>query len=165
MNDLTGEQIAWLAGVYEGEGSCSIRGRSVRIEIVMTDRDIITRINELCKGGTVRGPITRDPSHKPTYHWGIGGINAVKFLEAVMPWLGKRRRARAASALEAWNSPGRQTRVGDTLCTYGHELTPENSYETYGGRGRGCKVCRKETNKRYRESHRDEIRARRSTTR
>lgn len=33
MNEMTAAEVAWLAGIYEGEGSCAITsGRAIRVD-------------------------------------------------------------------------------------------------------------------------------------
>lgn len=63
--------IAWIAGLYEGEGSAS-RGT---ITITQKEREILDRVQELV-GGRVSGPHYRvKPSGEPTYQhkwWATG---------------------------------------------------------------------------------------------
>jgi len=40
-------EIAWLAGLIEGEGNISINGRSLTLRIKMGDRDVVNRAANL----------------------------------------------------------------------------------------------------------------------
>lgn len=152
-------RTAWLAGIYEGEGCVGVRGRSIRVEVVMTDHDVIRRVHEWAECGSLRGPIVRG-TYKPTMHWSIGRHECVLFLERILPLLGERRGKDAESAIAAWKAPGKAIRQGDTHCIYGHPLTDENTYQTYGGSGRACRECRSEATRKYREANREAIRQR-----
>lgn len=44
--------IAWLAGLLEGEGAFGMSDRSLCVKILMTDRDIIERAAALLRGHT-----------------------------------------------------------------------------------------------------------------
>src|SRR5262249_13358763 len=41
--------IAWLAGLFEGEGTVAVNGRSLTVRIGMTDRDVIVRAAEIMR--------------------------------------------------------------------------------------------------------------------
>lgn len=157
MRTPTNAETAWLAGIYEGEGSCAIRGSSPRLDITMTDEDVIRKYHDLIGIGNVRvRPIRGD--YKQCYTWGVGGHDAVLVLQLLLPWLGQRRTQRANEAINAWSDLRTTTRKGDTHCLHGHELTPDNVYSPYkNGNSRGCRTCRKETTKRYREKRRAEL--------
>ena len=87
MNELTPAEVAWLAGIYEGEGSCSITsGRAIRVEIVMTDKDVVERIQLLTGLGSVASLAPRGENHKTAYRWSVGSVKAVDFLTAILPY-------------------------------------------------------------------------------
>lgn len=152
---LTDGEIGWLAGIYEGEGYCGLKGHtSFAVSITMTDLDVVDRIHKVSGVGTVRGPYDR--GNKPYKIWQVGGPDGVAFLEAVLPWLGERRASRAMEAITRWRSYKAQTRPGDTHCTHGHEFTADNTLSAYGGRGRKCRTCQRAAQARYREKRRRE---------
>lgn len=128
--------VAWLAGLFEGEGCFEIgRNGLVRLTIAMTDRDVIERIDALVpsNGISVR------PSHTPVkgnggkprdiYAWRVSGPEKVTaVINAILPYLGKRRTARAREVLESIASrPERNNQRNKDRCRAGHLLTPENS--------------------------------------
>jgi len=53
---MTSEQVAWLDGILEGEGSFIVKGhRAVTVQVVMTDRDIIDRLVQVTGVGRING--------------------------------------------------------------------------------------------------------------
>lgn len=54
---------------------------------------------------------------------------------------------------------GRNKELNKTHCKYGHRFDRENTAITPKG-SRGCRACRREHNRKYREAHREEINAR-----
>lgn len=103
MLDLTEPQIAWIAGLLEGEGSFGIDRRSAKryenskappspfIKIAMVDEDVIARISTLLDKPyylpsrlTVRG--------KQVYQLHIGEKKKVLWvLQRIRPYMGIRR--------------------------------------------------------------------------
>lgn len=148
MNALTDVETAWLAGIYEGEGSCGIRGSSIRVEIVMTDEDVMTRIHELTGIGSLRPVARRNSEYKQAFRWACGSQAAYDFLALILPWLGQRRTERVNEAFDAFWNNRKQRRSFDMHCIHGHELTEENVY--MNGTVRACRSCRRAASKRHR---------------
>lgn len=106
---MTSADIAWAAGLFEGEGSICIFEQKhhvlpfLRLAIVMTDRDVLERFCGIVECGRVTGPHrhgNRPAHHKPIFSWGIGNRPDVeRILLAFYPWLGERRLAKAHEAL------------------------------------------------------------------
>lgn len=95
-----GEEIAWAAGVFEGEGCFSVSKRSLTVQVNMTDQDIVERFGSIMGFGKVRTKTTSNPKHKPQWIW-IAQTRA-EFTQALTlfePWLGERRLARARGIL------------------------------------------------------------------
>ena len=149
MNELKESDVAWLAGIYEGEGTCTItKGRAIRVEVVMTDEDVVKRVYDLTGCGTVRTLPQRREDYKPAYRWSIGSVDAVNFLTVVLPWLGQRRAQRANEAIENWNTNKRQSTTGDVSCVNGHRYDDAGNRRTKYGT---CHLCNLEASRRYRE--------------
>jgi hypothetical protein len=87
--------LAWAAGLYEGEGSCSlIHGGRRRLYpqlcLASTDRDVVYRFHSVVGFGGVVGPYVR-VGRKPFWHWRGHGWEAVRlFLTQFGPYLAKR---------------------------------------------------------------------------
>jgi hypothetical protein len=98
--------IAWAAGLFEGEGTILLatKTRTAHLCVAMTDHDVLERLTELL-GGRLRGPYTRkgNPHWKPQWRWNLHGIEQVQeVLRMFYPYLGARRRARAAEAIASY---------------------------------------------------------------
>lgn len=95
-------QIAWLAGLTEGEATFGIdRGRP-KIRVRMTDHDVVQRVAELCGTNKVH---TVDYFHRRfgsqvQYEWTCRGRNAIEVMRAILPYMGERRAARINEILE-----------------------------------------------------------------
>ena len=105
MNSV--RDIAWLAGILEGEGSFHSymhqkRWLTARISINMTDRDVIARIAKIIKCTSFRGPYKND-SHlgkKPLWALAVSGRRAIKWMERLYPHMGQRRRSQISKVLK-----------------------------------------------------------------
>lgn len=93
-NDL---DIAWLAGLFEGEGTfCIGRGFAQGIVIQMTDLDILQRIQDRFGGRVGQSYDRQDkPNWKTCYRWQASVIETDIILPLILPYLGARRCERA----------------------------------------------------------------------
>jgi hypothetical protein len=97
------DELAWLAGLFEGEGSVIHRGYSRSkqrgVVIAMTDKDVIERAALITQVGSVtRMPDTR--SGKPMWRWTLSRwCDLEPLLREMLPWLGIRRRAKVEALL------------------------------------------------------------------
>lgn len=119
---VTNLDIAWMAGLLEGEGCFYLmkaqpitrrrpfaQDRSImtcplpKISLRMTDRDVVERACRLIGVGvvTVSGQTS---SRKTVYHCGVTGAHAAGWMMTLYPWLGARRRDRIRRALAAWRT-------------------------------------------------------------
>ena len=97
----TPEQIAWAAGVFEGEGCIIARANtSGELIIGMTDRDVLERFHEIVGVGTITTEL-RKPPHSTCYRWSVSNArDCTMVLEALLPWFCERRTAVATALLE-----------------------------------------------------------------
>lgn len=101
------DDIAWAAGLFEGEGCITYTQRAPVIAVRMTDKDVLERFASVM-GSKITGPYaSQSKGGKPTYNWHVGGIRPVQdALRRLWPYLGERRRARAALVIaEYYESP------------------------------------------------------------
>lgn len=91
---------AWLAGVLEGEGSFLVYwaksrsgGRSPypRVQINMTDRDVVARVALLMGGNSVQVHRVGDERLKRAWSTKVTGKRALEVMRTVRPWMGDRR--------------------------------------------------------------------------
>lgn len=140
-------EIAWLAGILEGEGSfmawIRTRGdRGVRIQMGSTDKDILDRIADMVSIGTVRlVPAQHNKfGTKPLWIWALTSKTDVRILaQRLLPWLGERRRKQAEAIIES--TEGLLVRPGG-VCSKGHLIEGENRLQN--GRSAICRTCANE---------------------
>lgn len=138
---MTPEQIAWVAGIVEGEGCFTMRRWSAVLSVIMTDFDVVRRLRHVTKLGRLYGPYPRkEKNYKPSLRWSVG--NRVELREVtrlLLPWLGARRAAAARQVLAfIQEHPPRAER---THCKNGHAYTKENVCIRVRN-GRQVRVCR-----------------------
>lgn len=102
------EQLAWAAGLFEGEGCISVprsvhtSAPYVQLQVISTDLDVLERFAGIVKAGNVRLQVEQKGNHKAQYRWTMARRNEVaRILREFRPWLGERRGARCDEAL-AW---------------------------------------------------------------
>lgn len=111
----TEAEIAWAAGLFEGEGCVSVQRPKhapnvvqVRLQVTSTDRDVLEKFADAIGCGRLYGPYDRDPSRKPVGYWFASSRADVdRAAEAMRPWLCSRRIAALDAALEARSEPRR----------------------------------------------------------
>jgi hypothetical protein len=100
---MTEVEAAWLAGLFDGEGSivCS-RGsdirRSIRITVTNTRFELLEHLREVVGTGAIIVQPRREAHHSPTWYWLCHSDNARELLRQMQPWLIVKRE-RAAEAL------------------------------------------------------------------
>lgn len=95
--------IAWVAGIIEGEGWIGLRGsqRQCHINVSMTDEDIIRRLHETTGEGHVGFTPMRGNMTKPQWLWRVSDKRGVaRVLCAIAPLLGVRRREQVAKVAD-----------------------------------------------------------------
>ncbi len=160
---MKNDDVAWFAGLFEGEGCFSIeKNGGVKLTVGMTDKDIIDRIREMFPKCSNMKPIqpkpVRDSYNTPKirYVWRVSKPDEVKrIVELIMPWLGERRKAKAQEMLEhlANRKGGGYNQRIKTQCALGHPYSAENTrYGRDGNRNyRRCKTCLRIWDARHRE--------------
>lgn len=112
---LTESQIAWCAGLFEGEGCISSHkyGSKTypRLTIRMSDGDVVKKVRRFM-GGLVYGPTI--PKYglgkKPLFVWQLYDQGSVwPGLRLLYKHLGKRRKARAKDMLKILNKTVKPT--------------------------------------------------------
>lgn len=112
---LAALDIAWLAGVLEGEacfvlGARNVGGKTYKrigIQLVMTDKDIVQRVADMFGTRCCDMP-WRDGAVKPTYRVACTGDRAAGWMMTIYRFMGDRRRQKIIECLQAWRrSPGR----------------------------------------------------------
>lgn len=97
--------LFWIVGLLEGEGWFRFSGRTLRVAIKMTDRDVVERFTEILPFDDIqlREQPPPNPHWKTQYMVEIYGAKAQALMERILPYMGDRRRSRIISLLKAWN--------------------------------------------------------------
>jgi hypothetical protein len=146
--ESTREDIAWAAGLFEGEGCFSLQSRgNPRATLSMTDFDVVRRFAEVVGFGTVFDKVPpRLPHHKPQLAWRVTSFERTQALIAMFwPWLGERRRARAVEILATarYHRGIARTNANKTACKHGHPFDEANTYIDRGTGARRCRACKR----------------------
>ena len=95
---MPNDELAYLAGVFDGEGSFGIWSKGVgktkqlRVNVDMADSDIIMRFLTFFKTGAIYSRQPKDPKHKLMYSWRVDKKEiALDILRSMLPYLSKRR--------------------------------------------------------------------------
>jgi hypothetical protein len=96
--DGVNPEIAWAAGLFEGEGTITICGGSLHLRVQMTDLEVLERFCQIVGTGKIYGPYTtqfKDGfNRKPRWTWVCYGPLARATYLTLSPWLSPRRLAR-----------------------------------------------------------------------
>lgn len=105
------EQLAYLAGIFEGEGCIGWRrspGPHLELRIGMTDQDVIEWVAGIAGIGTVYGPYRKfapdGREMKQQWQYITTGSEAFALAVAIWPWLFSRRQEQVRVAIIRWRS-------------------------------------------------------------
>jgi len=94
------EKLILLSGIFEGEGHFGNHkagkyksGKSkfvIEAVIEMVDEDVIEKFLQYFNCGSVCKPTMRDNNYQ-TFRWKVTGVEALKVIHKMLPYLGKRR--------------------------------------------------------------------------
>ena len=101
------EDLAWVAGLLEGEGSFTLRKSNVpKIHCQMTDEDVLLKLQEKC-GGKIyfseRTEEQRAKNWKDSWTWNLQGRPAADLMRELMPHMGKRRSEKIKEILSIYS--------------------------------------------------------------
>ena len=103
---LKKQDIQWITGFYEGEGTCGVytvnrKYKSLNLAIDQKDKKVLEHIKALTGVGNV---ITYTSSLKGYCHkWQINAGNAYVFLKMIFPYIrSETKRLQAEKAINAW---------------------------------------------------------------
>ncbi len=135
---VTAKDIAWLAGLLEGEGYFGVKAKtSPVISISMTDEDVMARAGALM-GCTPTRVNRQHANRKDLYRVQIYGIRAASWMMTVLPLMGARRGQVIKESLAAWH-----TQVWHrTHCKRGHAFDEANTTRYGKRKQRACRTCK-----------------------
>lgn len=119
-------QIAWAAGLFEGEGCFHLRHKKanwramLEMTISMTDLDVLERFHAVSEVGGIRPRRARNsaPHWKHQFTWRCSGSAALGLAARIEPYLCSRRKAKLAeirAAIESSQPQPRQCECCDRL--------------------------------------------------
>lgn len=116
QSDTTREQdIAWAAGLFEGEGCIHLNrtrtGRYIQLALATTDRDVLDRFLRVMEVGQIYYKKPRLARHKPQWQWRCATREGVAHARSLLlPHLGSRRTEKWADCIEHASAPVRPGR-------------------------------------------------------
>lgn len=131
------EQLAWAAGVFDGEGNASTGLRTthrwITVQVPQVHPELVDRFAKVVGVGNVRGPYQpRTPNGKPYWNWSVSAYKTAQHVAAVLwPWLGSVKREQFRTALVDYRS-----------------ATPERVLCAHGVPSGFCTPCRSERTRR-----------------
>lgn len=91
--------IAWVAGIFEGEGCALYTTQTTRVSVAQNDRWILDKMSMLF-GGTIRkGYSASKLSNNPSWVWVASGARARGIGMTIYRWLSPRRQEQMRRAL------------------------------------------------------------------
>ena len=107
---ISSQDIAWLAGFLEGEGTFDMHvwakkphQRYPKIRAASTDKDVLVRMCQLT-GRSIWGPYMQKLSQKPYWATAVTGKDVVGWMMTLYPFMGERRRGKIHEILTEWKS-------------------------------------------------------------
>lgn len=109
MNSL--QESTWLAGLLEGEGCFRVQMNNttpgsrdrLKVQLKMTDKDVIERAYSLAPGGTISLEKSKSPKHKDAWRLEWQGQRAENLMRRIHSYMGERRHAKIAECLTRTN--------------------------------------------------------------
>lgn len=145
----TRENLAWVAGLFEGEGwmgwrRSASKGPHLELRLGMTDEDIIKRLATTLAVGNVFGPNRKFAPDgreiKPNWVFYASGKIAYAIAVAILPQLGVRRTQQVRTAIQSWlDTPERRRHLtADQVRAIRAELAMiDPNQKRSGPRGKG----------------------------
>lgn len=111
-------ELAWLAGLLEGEGCFYLAPdrKRLAVKVSMSDVDVIKRVGDIFGGLPPRGYEPSNPrdkrDRKTMYEVSLSGHQAAQVMYAVLPYMGMRRSLKIRECFNLWNP----NKIGKGYC-------------------------------------------------
>lgn len=90
LRDMSEAEIAWVAGIIEGEGTFAVRNNSAWIRVGMSDEDTIQKLQAITGVGRIH-TYQRD-EYKTMYLWSVARkVERDALANLILPWMSTRR--------------------------------------------------------------------------
>lgn len=133
MRTFSREDLAWAAGIFDGEGNAGgglrRRHRWICASIAQAHQELPDRFCRVVSVGSVKGPYRpKYPNGLPYWVWTANQLETVQHVAAVLwPWLGSVKRDQLARAITGYRG-----------------AVPEYLLCPHGIPSRSCQPCRRE---------------------
>jgi hypothetical protein len=123
----TAIEVAWAAGIYEGEGSCIAvkKSNSFGVCIAQKDPELLYRMRDLFGGSINAYSRMFNGKECPIHHWKISGDRARTFIAVVYPFLTARRKQQIDST-----TAGNFIEKAQDLLRFDSLMGPSQVYES-----------------------------------
>jgi len=101
------EALCWVVGIVEGEGCFTLHSKYHPYFLLdMCDLDVLERVKQVFPFVNLRGPYhnKKKPENKARYRIDAFGPKAVQIMEALYPFLLKRRQQKIEELLHIWRT-------------------------------------------------------------
>jgi hypothetical protein len=94
--------LAWAAGLFEGEGSITVRYEKPVMQMKMCDAEVVAKFRSVVGLGRVYGPYKNKTGERDGYPrqdffvWTARSADCELVIERLWPWLSSYRRRRAS---------------------------------------------------------------------
>ena len=125
----------WVAGLLEGEGYFGLIGNRLVVKCVMTDKDVIEKLQTFTGIGNIFKRKKRDTQTMDPYEWGGGTRSEItSLLKKILPYMGTRRSKKIKLMLDH-DKKFPKKRTDDGAVKHGMR-------SMYGNKGCRCDLCR-----------------------
>lgn len=134
------KEIAWLAGILEGEANFTNTNGSPTIRVEMADEDVIQKIALLFKRPYyIRD--RRDANWRQYHYVGIYGTPAIEWMYTIFSFMGIRRKHTITLLINSWKAKEIHNSIDFFRC--GHPKIASNTYSGGGSKSKytRCRIC------------------------
>lgn len=102
--EFTVDELMWVAGLLEGEGSFTRNGYRRRVVCTSTDYDVLVKLKNVTGVGAICKTSKRESHHKQAWLWTAGKkVHAVHLATTLYPLMSKRRKLQIENMLHPYN--------------------------------------------------------------
>lgn len=144
QEEMRPEDVGWLAGIIDGEGTVVVEQRCVAV--YNTELEIVARCELVAQAGRVRVSRPANGSQKTLYIWTLKRWDDfVRVMSSVVLLMSSRKRTQVEKILA--NPPRGRSKNQRTHCRRGHEYTSENTLWNQGFKY--CRTCQVDSRRKY----------------
>jgi hypothetical protein len=143
QDEPTEIEIAYIAGLLEGEGTFLRKGNCPIIQVGMTDDDVIEKAAKIINIGNRKIHIEEDkrPNYKTKYIICLAGRDAMRWMKLIRPHMCSRRGEEIDNIIEDILEARPFYELGKDYCKNGHSIRYACEYFQHFDGARRCKRC------------------------